>query len=100
MSANKLEECARALICADYAGNGDFDEQKEAWLETLWNSYRRDEYLNRARAVIRCLMDTSEAMMIIGTGEISRADVMLENYDEAVRTYRAMLQSVLDEAQE
>lgn len=83
----KLEECARALCLIT---KSDPDVIGSAGTP-YWKAFLPD-----AEAVIRCLMDTSEAMMIIGTGEISRADVMLENYDEAVRTYRAMLQSVLD----
>jgi hypothetical protein len=92
MTMNKLEECARAVDCRpwleDFGGN---DATREAL---------RKHSFAVARAVIRCLMEPNDEMKKAGTWEISRADAMQGLIEQAGDVFRAMLQSVLDEAGE
>ena len=83
----KLEECARAVDC-------------RPWLEDLGGNDATREALRKhsfavARAVIRCLMEPTQNMKDRGWSSVKARD--FSPYD-AEDCFRAMLQSVLDEA--
>lgn len=91
---NKLEECARAIEELRMAERSLNDANRA--VDGLWpdRAYQPSDDAV-ARAVIRCLMEPSEQMLQAATMEIPTW-----NHDASKRKMRAMLQAVLDEAQE
>lgn len=91
----KLEECAktiwpqiRALLHA---------EEAENWDDISPDSLAGEITLNIARAVIRCLMEPSDKMLMIGSAALVETMRSSRELGES-ECFRAMLQSVLDEA--
>lgn len=85
MTMKKLEECARAVVPHICRATQDCDSEQDA------RDLRQAREI--ARAVIRCLMDVDENMR---TAAIRQSGVLTDTDG----TFRAMLQFVLDEAQE